>query len=72
MFRRTVLSQQRVNYDLELYGCPIQIPYTQRFRPTLQLYVYRKVLFTLPYIRIQNNCGIIIITGTVVMLSLKK
>ena len=43
MFRRIVLSRQRVEYDLELYGCPIEIPYTQRFRPRLQLYVYRKM-----------------------------
>ena len=31
--------QQQVEYDMETYGCPIAIPYTQHFRPTLELCV---------------------------------
>ncbi|CAI8034056.1 Cation channel sperm-associated protein subunit epsilon [Geodia barretti] len=31
-------SDKRVEYNVEMYGCPIAIPYTQRFRPTLELY----------------------------------
>jgi hypothetical protein len=31
-------SDKRVEYNVEMYGCPIAIPYTQRFKPTLELY----------------------------------
>ena len=30
---------QSVDYDMEVYGCPIVIPYSQDFRPTIELYV---------------------------------
>lgn len=31
-------SDKQVEYDMETYGCPIATPYTQHFRPTLELY----------------------------------
>ena len=35
---------QSVEYSVEQYGCPIAIPYTRYFRPTLELWVFIKIL----------------------------